>query len=118
MGESLANKSPVPTAVSSSSSSIRSTSLPKNRGAVFTPTLPQTFTATPSLSPVRTTVRTPCSMRAAMAARALSLGGSKKPTKPMRTMSFSSATLKVSLSGTSFFWATASIRSPSVLYLL
>ena len=55
--------------------------------------------------------------RAEMAALALSFGGSRKPTKPIRTMSRSSATLKERLSGTSFFCATASILRPSVLCL-
>ncbi len=70
-------------------SSMASASRPVRPCAVSTPTL----VATPSLSTVSATARTPCPRSAEMAGRALCLGGPKKPAYPMRTMALSSATL-------------------------
>ena len=65
-----------------------------------------------SLSPVRIFTRTPYSVNAWIAARVVSLGGSRKARKPISTMSDSSATENWPTGAGLVFWATAMTRIP------
>ena len=67
-------------ASASSTSDIPSTWLPRSTWSVAMPTSRQILRLTSSLSPVSTLTETPCSWSAAIADRAVSLGGSRKAT--------------------------------------
>ena len=58
------------------------------------PTLLQTALVTSALSPVRTITRIPALFNFSIETLALSFGGSRKPTNPSNTISFSSDTEK------------------------
>ena len=93
-----------------------SSSLPVTISFEFIFTLSQIHRVTSSLSPVNTTTRIPALFNFSMADFADSFGGSKKPIKPKRTISFSSSTSKIVESClTLFFWQTAITLKPSLL---
>jgi hypothetical protein len=114
-GESLA-KTVVRSAISSrAESEVPSMSLPLTTRSTWRPTSRQTLAATVALSPVRTFTATPFSWRRRMASAAESFGGSRKATKPQKTISASSATVTPRWRGGSGFMATATTRRPSLL---
>ena len=116
IGESFENKWQVFTLSFNSSSVSFSTSFPERLFFVSIPTFLHTLIATPSLSPVNTTVSTPYFFKAFIAFFALAFGGSKNPTNPINTILLSSWMPNVFTSWISFFCAIASTLNPSLLF--
>ena len=77
------------------------------------PTLSHTDLVTSALSPVNTITRIPAEFIFKIDSFADSLGGSKNPIKPSKTIFFSSFTSKSEMFVISFFWQTATTLKPS-----